>query len=853
MSLSLLLAVVVAAQPFILSARIEHVAGRVTVRIAGAGARSVEVRREGDEVLVLLEDSPGDLPAPLAAAPPVTGVRFERRDGKMVVHIGVATTVAHEIRRGDDELGVAFEAPSSTATPAAESAVSPEVAELYRSVLPATLAGEAESGVGVVGEAGGPGAAGAAAEKQEQEADTLGLGIGQLTLRPWVSAAYVDAEVIAPDNTVQRQQYVEIAPQLRATMPVRDGSLKASYEPRFRWGAQLEALNRTSHFFTTALALPLGPRFEVHGGDDYSWGIVEADIVDPGREYFSGTARFVRNEARLGARGELGVNLNLDLDGTLGSLRFREDNRFFDYDTRGIGGRLSRELTPKLRLGAGLMYAELSAPTRKEADSQALTADAQLQGDLAPLTTGSITLGYTSQKNPNAPVEGRSYNGLTGGVGIQRSLGRTANLRLDGRRATHASGFQQDGFFVTTAGEAELVLPVPFQVSFRGGAGYHLNEYRVPLSALGSVPREDRITMWSLGLSRPIRRWGYIRADYQRQRRNSNVDAFDHNLRALIVRIGLGAMESATTMTRPCAAFLGLAFLVGGSASGQEATTPAPAAAHAPADLDAGEARASGDYRIGTGDVLEIDVFGNDDLSRTATVQTNGTITLPLLGEVPVAGSDRSRGRRSPDRAPRQGLPGQPAGRGADQGVPQPVRFGGGRGTAPRTQGAQGTHPPDRRPGRGRRLQDARLGRGHRHPHRRDPRPRAATTLTVRLGGALTPESQRLIETVLVSGDIITAATRQYVTVDGEVQRPERYPIEGELTVSGAVSAAGGLTRFGSSDVKVRRVNPVAGTDRDPQGRPEGDPQGQADRPRLLPNDVRLGPAAALLRTSCRG
>jgi hypothetical protein len=511
----------------------------VSVRIPISVARSVEVRREGDEALVFLEDSPGDLPAPLAPVPPLTGVSFERREGQLIVHIGVAAAVPHEIRRGEEDLRIVFEAPSSAAPPPATPTVSPEVAQLYHSILPATLVAETEAGVGVVGEAG------AGAEKEAQETGGPGLGIGQLKLRPWVSAAYIDAEVIAPDGTVQREQYFEIAPQLRAMMPVRDGSLKASYEPRFRRGAQLEALNRTSHFFTTELALPLGPRFELHGGDNYSWGIVEADIVDPGREYFSGTARFVRNDARLGARGELGVNLNLDLEGTLGSLRFREDNRFFDYDTRGIAGRLSRELSPKLRLGAGLTYSELSAPTRKVADNRALTADVHLQGDLAPLTSGNITLGYTSQENPNAPVEGRSYHGLTGGVGVQRALGRSSNLRLDGRRATHASGFEQDGFFVTTAGEMELVLPLPFLLSFRAGAGYHLNEYRVPLSALGLVPREDRITMWSLGLSRPIRRWGYIRADYQHQRRSSNVDAFDHNLRALIIRIGLGAVESA--------------------------------------------------------------------------------------------------------------------------------------------------------------------------------------------------------------------------------------------------------------------------------------------------------------------
>jgi polysaccharide export outer membrane protein len=44
------------------------------------------------------------------------------------------------------------------------------------------------------------------------------------------------------------------------------------------------------------------------------------------------------------------------------------------------------------------------------------------------------------------------------------------------------------------------------------------------------------------------------------------------------------------------------------------------------------------------------------------------------------------------------------------------------------------------------------------------------------------------------------------VTVQGEVTRPNRYPIEGRLTITAAVTLAGGLTRSGSSKAKVVRV-----------------------------------------------
>src|SRR5690606_3687063 len=44
------------------------------------------------------------------------------------------------------------------------------------------------------------------------------------------------------------------------------------------------------------------------------------------------------------------------------------------------------------------------------------------------------------------------------------------------------------------------------------------------------------------------------------------------------------------------------------------------------------------DYRIGAQDLLEISVFGIDDLSRTVRVNSNGQISLPLIGGVMAGG-----------------------------------------------------------------------------------------------------------------------------------------------------------------------------------------------------------------------
>ena len=65
--------------------------------------------------------------------------------------------------------------------------------------------------------------------------------------------------------------------------------------------------------------------------------------------------------------------------------------------------------------------------------------------------------------------------------------------------------------------------------------------------------------------------------------------------------------------------------------------TPPPAEPPPPAAAPAARAT-PGDYEVGPGDVIEVSVYGNDDLSRIPTVSTSGAISLPLIGEVQVAG-----------------------------------------------------------------------------------------------------------------------------------------------------------------------------------------------------------------------
>lgn len=51
------------------------------------------------------------------------------------------------------------------------------------------------------------------------------------------------------------------------------------------------------------------------------------------------------------------------------------------------------------------------------------------------------------------------------------------------------------------------------------------------------------------------------------------------------------------------------------------------------------------DYRMGTGDVLRITVYGQPDLTTEARVSDSGNITFPLIGEVRMAGITPAQGQ----------------------------------------------------------------------------------------------------------------------------------------------------------------------------------------------------------------
>jgi len=260
--------------------------------------------------------------------------------------------------------------------------------------------------------------------------------------------------------------------------------------------------------------------------------------------------------------------------------------------------------------------------------------------------------------------------------------------------------------------------------------------------------------------------------------------------------------------------------------------TASPAVPASPAPTPAPE------YRLGAGDVLEVIVFGNDELTRTTTVQTTGSISLELLGEVPVAGLTVSETKQKlTSLLARDFLvnpqvdvkikeyqsqfvtvlgevnsPGRKGLRGRTKLVDVLVDAGG---FTPRASGevsitrAEGTFDGGTR------------------------------VLRLRFGSASPSAIDQInMELTLRSGDVITALPKFYVTVEGEVTRPGRYVLDGDLTVTGAISTAGGLTRYGKNDVQVRRVDAQTGKTTIIQVDLKDVRKGKKPDLPLLPNDV---------------
>jgi protein involved in polysaccharide export with SLBB domain len=241
-------------------------------------------------------------------------------------------------------------------------------------------------------------------------------------------------------------------------------------------------------------------------------------------------------------------------------------------------------------------------------------------------------------------------------------------------------------------------------------------------------------------------------------------------------------------------------------------------------------------YRVGPGDVLEVNVPGRPDLSRLPTVQTTGAVFLPLLNEVAVEGLTvgEIRGRLTKLLAERDVIV---------QALDVRVReyqshFVWVRGEVNR---------PGRKPLRaGSRLVDALVEAGGFSgrasgdvtlERQEGTFPDGSRTRRFRFRpGSPTQEDQLDLELPLHHRDVMTASLQRYVTVGGAVARPGRYALDNGMTVSRVISTAGGSR--GGNKVTVQRQDPSTGITQSLEVDLKAVESGKEPDMELLPDDA---------------
>jgi hypothetical protein len=512
----------------------------LAVRLAGQGERSVlsvltssapasvEARREGEEVVVVVGAAarPGlEMPAP---RPPIEAIRPEPAEGRLVLRLRVAPEVPFELRRADTLVSVVFGEPGLVEAPSPSPA---EAAELYPQLFPAAGGEKPEEKSG------------------QAEARGEGLWLGSFRFRPSLVLSYIDADVALSDTgQPSRERYFEVQPTLGANLglSVWGGRIRASYEPRFRTFATGRELKTTTHLAQATIDLTVAQRLELHGAHHFSTGVLETNEVDPGREYFFLLGRYKRNDTSARAGIEMTPRLGIELSADFNRIDVDQPASFFGHRQNTLRAGFTYEVTQGTKAVAG--YERIQVPFAS--DRPVIEANANgvfflVRAIRDPALSGEAEIAYRDQDNPQAPAAGRRFRGVTFGTNLRRTLGSRIVLEAGGRRAVETSSFEQNAFYVSSSALAAVTVPLPWELSLRGSVNFLWNRYRVEAVGI-SEPRADDIFGWTVGGGRAFGRRVFVRADYRRERRDSNIPAFNVVNHSFIAQLGIGLFVERT-------------------------------------------------------------------------------------------------------------------------------------------------------------------------------------------------------------------------------------------------------------------------------------------------------------------
>jgi len=148
-------------------------------------------------------------------------------------------------------------------------------------------------------------------------------------------------------------------------------------------------------------------------------------------------------------------------------------------------------------------------------------------------------VGFRSQTNPLASGKSASFQGMTLGGTLSRQIGHSSSVDLQFGRAVDPSAYDTNAYYVSNSLGAALSVPAPFEVWGRASVTWLRNDYPNDAPGLGA-PRRDDILAWTVGLGRQLGWRSWVRADYRRERRDSNLPGLDLTTDGFILQLGAG-------------------------------------------------------------------------------------------------------------------------------------------------------------------------------------------------------------------------------------------------------------------------------------------------------------------------
>ena len=209
-------------------------------------------------------------------------------------------------------------------------------------------------------------------------------------------------------------------------------------------------------------------------------------------------------------------------------------------------------------------------------------------------------------------------------------------------------------------------------------------------------------------------------------------------------------------------------------------------------------------YRLGVGDVIDVETFSHDEISGEFTVEPSGVIIFPLLGAVPVSGKTPAEVATDLEtmlekdyyvdvqlKVETKVFASQPVTLLGEIQKPGTYYLEGRTSLTELLARAGGL-----KPSAGPTLE---LRRVTRVSGEGPPPPMVFATSKI-----LSGEEGR--DVFLEAGDVVSVAAKKLYFITGEVSKPGQYEITLGMTLMQAISQAGGVGKFASQSVEVHRL-----------------------------------------------